>query len=145
MDKYLKIQQGSYLSQEIYDMDHWGDLAYGTAHSVVLAWLGKEFEPQATSAGIVNRVFRLYGIKTSAQYDEEWGLIGNFLTDIQKPELAGHIQTLGIGGPLQVLSECYTQMKALIRQRDDELNGKVKVGASREQSQALLELCRGAA
>ena len=126
VDKYLKIQQGSYLSQEILDTDHRGDLAYGTAHSVVLAWLGKEFQPQAEAAEALNRVFRLYGIKTSAQYDEEWGLVGNFLTDIQQPALAGHIQTLGIAQPLQVLSECYTQMKTLIRQRDDETNGKVK-------------------
>ena len=126
VDKYLKIQQGSYLSQEILNADHRGDLAYGTAHSVTLAWVGKEFEPQATAAEMVNRVFRLYKINTSAQYDEQWGLIGNFLTDIQKPELAEHIQTLGIAGPLQVLQECYTQMKALIRQRDDEASGKVK-------------------
>ena len=60
--------------------------------------MGKEFEPQATAAEMVNRVFRLYKINTSAQYDEQWGLIGNFLTDIQKPELAEHIQTLGIAG-----------------------------------------------
>ena len=126
VDKYLKIQQGSYLSQEILNADHRGDLAYGTAHSVTLAWVGKEFEPQATAAEMVNRVFRLYKINTSAQYDEQWGLIGNFLTDIQKPELAEHIQTLGIAGPLQVLQECYTQMKALIRQRDDEASDKVK-------------------
>ena len=126
VDKYLKIQQGSYLSQEIYDMDHRGDLAYGAAHAVTLAWLNKEFQPQAEAAEMVNRVFRLYKINTAAQYDEQWGLVGNFLTDIEKPELASYIQTLGIGQPLQVLRECYTQMKALIRQRDDELNGKVK-------------------
>lgn len=126
VDKYLKIQQGSYLSQEIFNTDHRGDSAYATAHSVVLAWLGKEFEPQATAAEMLNRVYKLYKINTSAQYDEEWGLIGNFLTDIQKPELAEHIQTLGIAAPLQVLGECYTQMKALIRQRDDEASGKVK-------------------
>lgn len=126
VDKYLKKQQGSYLSQEIYDMDHRGDLAYGAAHAVTLAWLNKEFQPQAEAAEMVNRVFRLYKINTSAQYDEQWGLVGNFLTDIEKPELAAYIQTLGIGQPLQVLRECYTQMKSLIRQRDDELNGKVK-------------------
>ena len=126
VDKYLKIQQGSYLSQEIYDMDHRGDLAYGAAHAVTLAWLNKEFQPQAEAAEMVNRVFRLYKINTAAQYDEQWGLVGNFLTDIEKPELAAYIQTLGIGQPLQVLRECYTQMKSLIRQRDDELNGKVK-------------------
>ena len=126
VDKYLKIQQGSYLSQEIYDMDHRGDLAYGAAHAVTLAWLNKEFQPQAEAAEMVNRVFRLYKINTAAQYDEQWGLVGNFLTDIEKPELAAYIQTLGIAQPLQVLRECYTQMKALIRQRDDELNGKVK-------------------
>ena len=126
VDKYLKIQQGSYLSQEIYNTDHRGDLAYGTAHSVVLAWLGKEFQPQATAAEMLNRVFKLYKVNTSAQYDEQWGLIDNVLTDIRKPELADHIQTLGIAQPLQVLGECSTQMKALIRQRDDETNGKVK-------------------
>ena len=126
VDKYLKIQQGSYLSQEIYNADHRGDLAYGTAHAIVLAWLGKEFQPQATAAEMLNRVFKLYKIDTGAQYDEQWGLIDNFLTDIRKPELADHIQTLGIGAPLQALEECSTQMKALIRQRDDETNGKVK-------------------
>lgn len=126
IDKYLKIEQGSYLSQDIYNADHRGDLAYGTAHSVVLAWAGKEFQPQAEAAEMLNRVFKLYRINTGAQYDEEWGLIGNFLSDIQKPEYAAYIQTLGIGGPLQVLQECYTLMKTLIRQRDDELNGKVK-------------------
>lgn len=126
VDKYLKIQQGSYLSQEIYDTDHRGDRAYGTAHSVVLAWLGKEFQPQATAAEMLNRVFKLYKINTSAQYDEQWGLVDNFLTDIRKPELADHIQTLGIGAPLQALEECSAQMKTLIRQRDDETNGKVK-------------------
>ena len=126
VDKYLKIQQGSYLSQEIYNADHRGDLAYGTAHAIVLAWLGKEFQPQATAAEMLNRVFKLYKIDTAAQYDEQWGLIDNFLTDIRKPELADHIQTLGIGAPLQALEECSTQMKALIRQRDDETNGKVK-------------------
>jgi len=126
VDKYLKIQQGSYLSQQIYDADHRGDLAYGTAHGVVLAWLGKEFQPQAEAAEMLNRVFRLYKINTAAQYDEQWGLVGNFLTDIQKPEMAAHIATLGIGQPLQVLAESYTQMKALIRQRDDETNGKAK-------------------
>ena len=126
VDKYLKIQQGSYLSQEIYDTDHRGDLAYGTAHSVVLAWLDREFQPQAEAAEMLNRVFKLYKINTSAQYDEQWGLVDNFLTDIQKPELAAHIATLGIAQPLQVLGECSTQMKALIRQRDDETNGKAK-------------------
>ena len=126
VDKYLKIQQGSYLSQQIYDADHRGDLAYGTAHGVVLAWLGKEFQPQAEAAEMLNRVFKLYKIDTGAQYDEQWGLVGNFLTDIQKPEMAAHIATLGIGQPLQVLAESYTQMKALIRQRDDETNGKAK-------------------
>ena len=126
VDKYLKIQQGSYLSQQIYDADHRGDLAYGTAHAIVLAWLGKEFQPQAEAAEMLNRVFKLYKIDTGAQYDEQWGLVGNFLTDIQKPEMAAHIATLGIGQPLQVLAESYTQMKALIRQRDDETNGKAK-------------------
>ena len=126
IDKYVKIERGSYLSQDIYNADRRGDLAYGTAHSVVLAWAGKEFQPQAEAAEILNRVFKLYRINTGAQYDEEWGLIGNFLSDIQKPEYAAYIQTLGIGGPLQVLQECYTLMKTLIRQRDDELNGKVK-------------------
>ena len=92
----------------------------------MLAWLGKEFQPQATAAEMLNRVFKLYKINTGAQYDEQWGLIDNFLTDIRKPELADHIQTLGIGAPLQALEECSTQMKALIRQRDDETNGKVK-------------------
>ncbi|MBP3251489.1 MAG: hypothetical protein J6M25_02445 [Prevotella sp.] len=126
IDKYLKIQQGSYLSQEIYNADHRGDMAYGTAHAVVLAWLGREFQPQAEAAEVLNRLFRLYKINTSAQYDEQWGLVGNFLTDIEKPELQTHIQTLGIAQPLQVLRECYTQMKTLIRQRDDEQNGRVK-------------------
>ena len=126
IDKYLKIQQGSYLSQEIYDTDHRGDLAYGAAHAVVLAWLGREFQPQAEAAEALNRVFRLYRINTSAQYDEQCGLVGNFLTDIEKPELQTHIHTLGIAQPLQVLRQCYTQMKTLIRQRDDEQNGRVK-------------------
>ena len=45
---------------------------------------------------MLNRVFKLYSINTAAQYDQQWGLVGNFLTDIQKPELVGYIQTLGI-------------------------------------------------
>lgn len=140
-DKYLKQSTASAYSQQLSDTDDARDKAYSLVKQTVTQWASTDFDPQTTAAKALLAVVNLYKIDVNAQYDQETGLLTNFLTDISTTENAANIKTLGLTDVVAKLTELNEQMKTLMAERSDERSTKV-AGAlkqARKQVDALYD------
>lgn len=130
-DKYLKMAQGSLLTEKIREADELRDNSYKKLRDIVKVWTGSGMEPQATAAETLNKVISTYRLNTAAQMDEESGLMTNLLTDISTSEMQANVTAIGAANLVANMRQGNEQVVALLKQRDEEKSGKV-VGALRQ-------------
>ena len=104
-DAAVKIARASEYSAQILSKDNVRDRLYSNLKMTGEMWEDLGIEPQATAARAVMYEVRLYKVDTKAQYDQETGLMMNFLQPFESETMQAHLTTLG-------LTAVYTQMKA---------------------------------
>lgn len=123
-DKYFKIPQNSNYTEQLKEADSKRDHCYGWLKRIVTVWSETAFDSEAEAAKKVKKIIDLYKIDTSKQYDEQSGLIDNFLTDISKSDLKDACKTVGITKLVNELRTNNNDVKSLLKQRAKELAGK---------------------
>lgn len=129
-DKYLKISQGSYLTEEITAADNTRDNAYSKFRDMVKLWMGMEMEPQTTAAKALEKILTTYKINVRAQLDDESGIMKNFLNDISTEAMAKNVEAIGAKDIVAKMTEANNKVIDLLKQRDEEKSAKA-AGAMR--------------
>lgn len=130
-DRYLKMSQGSELTGKIREADTLRDESYRKLRDIVKVWAGSGTEPQAAAATALQRVIKTYKINTSAQMDEESGLMANLITDLSTADMQANIKAIGAEKLLDGMKQGNGQVITLLKQRDEADSTKV-VGALRK-------------
>lgn len=130
-DKYLKMAQGSELTGKIREADTLRDESYRKLRDIVKVWAGSGTEPQAAAATALQRVIKTYKINTSAQMDEESGLMANLITDLSTADMQANIKAIGAEKLLDGMRQGNGQVITLLKQRDEADSTKV-IGALRK-------------
>ena len=105
LDTAVKIARSSDYSKLIMKEDTKRDRLYSNGKMTAEMWSELGIEPQATAAQAVLHEINIYKIDTKAQYDQQTGLMINFLQPFESAEMQTHLTTLG-------LTAVFTQMKA---------------------------------
>ena len=105
LDTAVKIARSSDYSKQIMKEDMKRDRLYSNGKMTAEMWSELGIEPQATAARAVLHEINIYKIDTKAQYDQQTGLMINFLQPFESAEMQTHLATLG-------LTAVFTQMKA---------------------------------
>lgn len=105
LDTAVKIARSSDYSKLIMKEDTKRDRLYSNGKMTAEMWSELGIEPQATAARAVLHEINIYKIDTKAQYDQQTGLMINFLQPFESAEMQTHLTTLG-------LTAVFTQMKA---------------------------------
>ena len=105
LDTAVKIARSSDYSKLIMKEDTRRDRLYSNGKMTAEMWSELGIEPQATAARAVLHEINIYKIDTKAQYDQQTGLMINFLQPFESAEMQTHLTTLG-------LTAVFTQMKA---------------------------------
>ena len=129
-DKYLKMSQGSDLTEKIREADELRDNSYRQFRDIVKAWAGFGNSGQAYSAKTLQKVLKTYKINTSAQMDEESGLIANLLTDLSVDDMPNAIMDIGAKDIVADIKRGNDDVIRLLKMRDEADSAKV-VGALR--------------
>lgn len=124
-DECYKLAQGSDITEPIREADSMRDNCYNKMRNIVKAWTGCGFEPQATNAKALSRIFNTYRINTDRQMDEESGDLVNLVTDLSTTEMKEKTDSLGVTVILEKLKEANERTIALLNQRDKENATKV--------------------
>lgn len=105
LDTAVKIARSSDYSKQIMKEDTKRDRLYSNGKMTAEMWSELGIEPQATAARAVLHEINIYKIDTKAQYDQQTGLMINFLQPFESAAMQTHLATLG-------LTAVFTQMKA---------------------------------
>lgn len=105
LDTAVKIARPSDYSKQIMMEDTKRDRLYSNGKMTAEMWSELGIEPQATAARAVLHEINIYKIDTKAQYDQQTGLMINFLQPFESAAMQTHLATLG-------LTAVFTQMKA---------------------------------
>ena len=105
LDTAVKIARSSDYSKQIMMEDTKRDRLYSNGKMTAEMWSELGIEPQATAARAVLHEINIYKIDTKAQYDQQTGLMINFLQPFESAAMQTHLATLG-------LTAVFTQMKA---------------------------------
>lgn len=105
LDTAVKIARSSDYSKLIMKEDTKRDRLYSNGKMSAEMWSELGIEPQATAARAVLHEINIYKIDTKAQYDQQTGLMINFLQPFESAAMQTHLATLG-------LTAVFTQMKA---------------------------------
>lgn len=105
LDTAVKIARSSDYSKQIMMEDSKRDRLYSNGKMTAEMWSELGIEPQATAARAVLHEINIYKIDTKAQYDQQTGLMINFLQPFESAAMQTHLATLG-------LTAVFTQMKA---------------------------------
>lgn len=105
LDTAVKIARSSDYSKLIMKEDTKRDRLYSNGKMTAEMWSELGIEPQATAARAVLHEINIYKIDTKVQYDQQTGLMINFLQPFESAEMQTHLTTLG-------LTAVFTQMKA---------------------------------
>lgn len=130
-DANLKIATGSDISEPLQNADAKRDKLYSTFKQIVGLWYGLESSAQHASAAPLQKVIELYKIDTKSQYDQETGMLTNFITDVRAGDNAAALEALQL---TQVVADMETQnnlVKTLLADRSKERSAKV-LGALKE-------------
>lgn len=135
-DKYFKIPQNSNYTEQLKEADSKRDHYYGWLKRIVTVWSETAFDSESAAAKKIKKIIDLYKIDTSKQYDEQSGLIDNFLTDISESELKDACKAVGVNKFVSELRTTNNEVKSLLKQRAKELAGKQtgKLRAARLES-----------
>ena len=119
-DTAIKIARASEYSNQILTEDNKRDRLYNNGKATAEMWVSLGIEPMATAAAAVLKEYNNYGVDTTAQYDQETGLMLNFLQPFEANEMKAHLQTLGLTAVFEQMKIANEAVRSLISQRGDE-------------------------
>lgn len=138
-DKYLQVSRASELTAQLAQAGDECDKLYSLVKQSVASWLLAGIDPQATAAKALQAAIDTYKIDVNAQYDQETGLLTNFLTDALADTNAAHLKTLGLTDAVTLLKERDELVKTLLSSRSEE-RGAQTLGALKSARERCDEL-----
>ena len=119
-DAAIKIARASEYSDQILKEDTKRDRLYNNGKATVEMWVALGIEPMATAAQAVLKEYNNYKVNTTAQYDQETGLMLNFLQPFETAAMKEKLQTLGLTAVFEQMKIANEAVRSLISQRGDE-------------------------
>ena len=119
-DGAIKIARASEYSDQILKEDTKRDRLYNNGKATVEMWVALGIEPMATAAQAVLKEYNNYKVETTAQYDQETGLMLNFLQPFEAAAMKEKLQTLGLTAVFEQMKIANDAVRSLISQRGDE-------------------------
>lgn len=119
-DAAIKIARASEYSDQILKEDTKRDRLYNNGKATVEMWVALGIEPMATAAQAVLKEYNNYKVDTTAQYDQESGLMLNFLQPFETAAMKEKLQTLGLTAVFEQMKIANEAVRSLISQRGDE-------------------------
>lgn len=119
-DAAIKIARASEYSDQILKEDTKRDRLYNNGKATVEMWVALGIEPMATAAQAVLKEYNNYKVETTAQYDQETGLMLNFLQPFETAAMKEKLQTLGLTAVFEQMKIANEAVRSLISQRGDE-------------------------
>lgn len=119
-DSAIKIARASEYTNQIEKWDNRRDRLYNNGKATAEMWVALGIEPMATAAAAVLKEYNNYKVETSAQYDQETGLMLNFLQPFEAATMKQHLQTLGLTAVFEQMKIANDEVRSLISQRGDE-------------------------
>ena len=140
-DAAIKIARASEYSDQILKEDTKRDRLYNNGKATVEMWVALGIEPMATAAQAVLREYNNYKVDTTAQYDQETGLMLNFLQPFETAAMKEKLQTLGLTAVFEQMKIANEAVRSLISQRGDEraANAAFDIKKARKATDAAYE------
>ena len=104
-------------------------------------WEELGIEPQATSARAVMHEVRIYKVDTRAQFDQETGLMMNFMQPFESAAMQEHLATLGLTAAFTQMKFANDEVRRLLALRGDEraANAAYDLKAARQATDAAYD------
>ena len=119
-DAAIKIARSSEYTNQIEGEDTKRDRLYNNGKATAQMWKDLGIEPMATAATAVLREYNNYKVDTTAQYDQETGLMINFLQPFETDAMKQHLQTLELTAVFEQMKIANEAMRSLLSQRGEE-------------------------
>lgn len=117
-DRDFRQPVSSTLTKQIAEADLKRDRAWQVFKTVVEAFAGGDYGAQSTAADRLLPICRTYKIDTTAQYDQETGMITQFVQEALKHEPS--VSTLALDDVFDDLRTNNNLVRTLLAERDDE-------------------------
>lgn len=140
-DGAIKIARASEYSDQILKEDTKRDRLYSNGKATVEMWVALGIEPMATAAKAVLKEYNNYKVETTAQYDQETGLMMNFLQSFEAAAMKEKLQTLGLTAVFEQMKIANDAVRSLISQRGDEraTNAAFDIKKARQSTDAAYD------
>lgn len=140
-DSAIKIARASEYSNQILTEDNRRDRLYNNGKMTAEMWVALGIEPMATAAAAVLKEYNNYKVDTTAQYDQQTGLMINFLQPFESSAMKAHLQTLGLTAVFEQMKIANEAVRSLISQRGDEraANAAYDIKKARQATDAAFE------
>lgn len=140
-DSAIKIARASEYSNQILTEDNRRDRLYNNGKMTAEMWVALGIEPMATAAAAVLKEYNNYKVDTTAQYDQQTGLMINFLQPFEASAMKAHLQTLGLTAVFEQMKIANEAVRSLISQRGDEraANAAYDIKRARQATDAAFE------
>ena len=140
-DAAIKIARASEYSDQILKEDNKRDRLYNNGKATSEMWAALAIEPMATAAHAVLREYNNYNVDTTAQYDQETGIMYNFLQPFEANAMKAHLQTLGLTAVFEQMKIANEEMRRLISLRGEEraANAAYKIKQARQATEAAYD------
>ena len=140
-DAAVKIARASEYSAQILKMDTIRDRLYSNVRGTSEMWEELGIEPQATSARAVMHEVRIYKVDTRAQFDQETGLMMNFMQPFESAVMQEHLATLGLTAAFTQMKFANDEVRRLLALRGDEraANAAYDLKAARQATDAAYD------
>ena len=141
LDAAVKIARASEYSAQILKMDTIRDRLYSNVRGTSEMWEDLGIEPQATSARAVMHEVRIYKVDTRAQFDQETGLMMNFMQPFESAAMQEHLATLGLTAAFTQMKFANDEVRRLLALRGDEraANAAYDLKAARQATDAAYD------
>ena len=127
-DSNYMLARASELIAQRDEADRRRDDFYSRLHAIVRAWAGSGDPEMEAAANVLVRIFKLYKLKTSAQMEEETGVMENLISDLSTTENLAHMATLHVSWLFQQMQQAHEQVKSIRLQEGAEVSQR-EIGA----------------
>ena len=136
-DLYMVVKASEIIAQKE-AADRRRDSYYTRLHRLVQAWAGSGMAVLDAAATELLKVFKLYKINTTAQLDEETGLLLNLITDLSTAENLARIEAINGTYLFEQLVAANNEVVSLRLEQGVEESDKVKgaLAAARKDTDA---------
>lgn len=125
-DRWYMVARASETVRLREEADRQRDTYYGRLNTLSRLWAGSGDPQKDPAATAIQRVFKLYRLNVSAQMDEETGVMDNLIADLQRPDMASHLEALDASYLFTQMVEANNLLKNLRIEQGIEASSKVK-------------------